>query len=354
MKNCKECGNPNDDSSSFCKECGATLNSEQVKQSRTIHKGETNSKQGKKSRNILFALIAVIVIGLFTGYQVLAKKYSEEAVIEQFNTALMEKDTVGLKQLIHPRDSRLKVNDQSFTALFALIDKEPSLIQDIERTLRKEELEESLFSLRTEGKHYGLFNRYIVDAHGYFITVKDNGEDTKIYLNENEIGALDNVDETKEFGPFLGGIYTVKGLNGTGDQEMKDAVNVKLSGTVMKQDVTLNTVVLEEEPEEPEEVKERTVIKEVIREVPVSRGGSYYLIPDSDYYYLSYGDISSFTTGELRLARNEIYARYGYIFDSKDLQKYFSSQAWYSPNPNYDGQLTSLEKDNVDFIKSYE
>ena len=76
----------------------------------------------------------------------LSKKYSEEVVIEQFKLALIKKDKAMLKELIVPTDSRLKVNDQSLDALFTLIDKEPSLIQEIESSLREEGLGNNLFS----------------------------------------------------------------------------------------------------------------------------------------------------------------------------------------------------------------
>ena len=52
----------------------------------------------------------ILVIGVFTSYQMLSKKYSEEAVIEQFRVALTKKDKSMLKELIVPTDSRLKVN----------------------------------------------------------------------------------------------------------------------------------------------------------------------------------------------------------------------------------------------------
>ncbi|MFS0576640.1 YARHG domain-containing protein [Sporosarcina sp. 179-K 3D1 HS] len=52
--------------------------------------------------------------------------------------------------------------------------------------------------------------------------------------------------------------------------------------------------------------------------------------------------------------RNEIYARSGYFFESKELQSYLVSQSWYYPDPFYDGSLTELEKHNVHFIKSFE
>ena len=92
----------------------------------------------------------------------------------------------------------------------------------------------------------------------------------------------------------------------------------------------------------------------MIREVPVNSGYGYYLLPHSSYSYLNYSDIAGFSKGELRLARNEIYARHGFIFQSDDLRAYFNSQDWYIPDSSYSGNLSSIEKSNVDFIKSYE
>ncbi|MFN2502543.1 MAG: YARHG domain-containing protein [Pyrinomonadaceae bacterium] len=58
---------------------------------------------------------------------------------------------------------------------------------------------------------------------------------------------------------------------------------------------------------------------------------------------------------DLRLLRNEIYARRGRIFKDKDLQKYFESQAWYKPNPDFkDDQLTEIEVKNLAKIREAE
>ncbi|RJS60615.1 YARHG domain-containing protein [Bacillus sp. PK3_68] len=237
-----------------------------------------------------------------------------------------------------------------------LIDKEPSLVQDIEESLHNEGLGSNLFYLREDGKHYGLFKRYVVDTPGYFIHTDSTSEGTTVYLNDNEIGVLDKAKEAQEFGPFLAGSYKVKGMKKSAAGSTEDEVVLELAGTKIEKEITLNTGNSEEETEK-EEVKEKTVVKEVIREVaPKSSQASYsyYLIPHSDYAYLTYDDLSGLSKSELRLARNEIYARHGYIFNSKDLQNYFSSQSWYSPNPGYGGSLSSVEKHNVDFIKSFE
>jgi len=58
---------------------------------------------------------------------------------------------------------------------------------------------------------------------------------------------------------------------------------------------------------------------------------------------------------ELRLLRNEIYARRGRFFQTLWLQQYFGSQAWYDPKEDFkDEQLTGKDKTNVETIVAYE
>ncbi|WP_257143997.1 YARHG domain-containing protein [Bacillus sp. AFS002410] len=79
-----------------------------------------------------------------------------------------------------------------------------------------------------------------------------------------------------------------------------------------------------------------------------------YIIPDSNLRKLTNEDLSKLTSSELRLARNEIYARHGFVFQSSDLTIYFTSKSWYSPNPAYNGALSDVEKYNLNLIKSKE
>lgn len=85
--------------------------------------------------------------------------------------------------------------------------------------------------------------------------------------------------------------------------------------------------------------------------------GEEYILPYSNIEYLSDDDVNMLSKEELRLARNEIFARYGYVFQSEDLQEYFSSKSWYIPD--YTGNisedmLNDYEKANLYLIKSYE
>jgi len=70
---------------------------------------------------------------------------------------------------------------------------------------------------------------------------------------------------------------------------------------------------------------------------------------------LQEGTLGDMFAEDLRVLRNEIYARHGRIFKDVDLQKYFESQAWYKPNPDFkDDQLNEIEAANLAKIKSAE
>lgn len=58
---------------------------------------------------------------------------------------------------------------------------------------------------------------------------------------------------------------------------------------------------------------------------------------------------------ELRLLRNEVYARHGRQFQAPWLAQYFFSQPWYTPDENFkDEQLSGADKQNVETIVRYE
>ena len=58
---------------------------------------------------------------------------------------------------------------------------------------------------------------------------------------------------------------------------------------------------------------------------------------------------------ELRLLRNEIYARHGRSFQAPWLSQYFFSQPWYRQNENFkDEDLSGTDKQNVETIVAYE
>jgi hypothetical protein len=58
---------------------------------------------------------------------------------------------------------------------------------------------------------------------------------------------------------------------------------------------------------------------------------------------------------ELRLLRNEVYARHGRQFQAAWLSQYFFSQEWYQPSDSFkDEDLSGADKQNVETIVAYE
>ncbi len=85
---------------------------------------------------------------------------------------------------------------------------------------------------------------------------------------------------------------------------------------------------------------------------------SEWIFPDSSERRLTDADIAGMSKAQLRLARNEIYARHGRIFRAQDLKDYFNSRTWYNgtvaPNNFKEDTLNEVERANVNFLKAAE
>jgi hypothetical protein len=82
-----------------------------------------------------------------------------------------------------------------------------------------------------------------------------------------------------------------------------------------------------------------------------------YIFKDSDKVYLTEDDVKNLSKDQLGLARNEIFARHGYVFTDDEYKKYFSSKSWYVPNPSYDGSdstLNQYEIANYQLLQAWE
>ena len=83
-----------------------------------------------------------------------------------------------------------------------------------------------------------------------------------------------------------------------------------------------------------------------------------YIIPFSDTRLLVFNDLIGFDQVQLKIARNEIFARRGRIFESEELKLYFESKNWYTPlympDQFHDDLLSDIEKENALLIGEYE
>ncbi|MBX4260267.1 YARHG domain-containing protein [Clostridium estertheticum] len=82
-----------------------------------------------------------------------------------------------------------------------------------------------------------------------------------------------------------------------------------------------------------------------------------YIFSKSSSENLLESDVSKLVKGDLSLARNEIFARHGFVFKSEPFKSYFNNKSWYKQNSLFKGtdpELNAKELYNVNLILKYE
>lgn len=82
------------------------------------------------------------------------------------------------------------------------------------------------------------------------------------------------------------------------------------------------------------------------------------ILPESDSRLLTQKDIEGLSLQQINYAKNEIYARHGRKFASKELQNYFNAQSWYHGTVDAadfnESVLSDVEKKNAEFLAEVE
>ena len=107
--------------------------------------------------------------------------------------------------------------------------------------------------------------------------------------------------------------------------------------------------------------------REKVKGVKFSAGNKYkkcynnyteYVCPGSDTSKLSPYDLRYLDAEELMIARNEIYARYGYVYTIAELREYFMNCSWYYPTVANGKlgliKLSATEEYNVKLLQAFE
>lgn len=115
------------------------------------------------------------------------------------------------------------------------------------------------------------------------------------------------------------------------------------------EDVTVDDTTIEDATDEnASDVDEEEVVDD-----------SEYILPHSNVQKLTRADLEGLSKEQLRLARNEIYARHGMIFGAQDLATYFATKTWYTPTVAYADfydqvTISEIEAANVALIVDVE
>jgi YARHG domain len=88
---------------------------------------------------------------------------------------------------------------------------------------------------------------------------------------------------------------------------------------------------------------------------PDASEGTPGIYPEGSTRLLTAADVEGLDLWDLKVMRNEIFARHGYIFKTKEMIQYFNQQDWYNPMfPDVSSKLSNIENKNVAFIKAFE
>lgn len=83
-----------------------------------------------------------------------------------------------------------------------------------------------------------------------------------------------------------------------------------------------------------------------------------YILSESNSRLIEYTEILDFDIETLNLAKNEIYARHGYIFDTDSIAKHFQKCKWYTPSVKSsefkDSVFNQYEIQNIKLLEDYE
>ncbi len=126
-----------------------------------------------------------------------------------------------------------------------------------------------------------------------------------------------------------------------------DEASVVEEPVVADEDQENSEVPAESEVDEESEISEEKGDDEV-EPIVEENLADEYILPDSDSKIYTADELLALSVEDLRIARNEIYARHGVIFESDDLATHFNNTSWYEPS----GVLAAEFDDSI--LNSYE
>ncbi|MGZ7148754.1 TcaA 3rd/4th domain-containing protein [Bacillus sp. BC08] len=411
MNVCTKCGTHFEEGVQFCQNCGKKMESRVVKK-----KMSSGTKVGITLLVLLFiAIVGLYVYG--SSYYTRAEQVDRMITIvqERDGEKLAEIITADDPAIIvtgeslMPLFSYIKENPSYVNEL------KEYLRQDEKRG---DGTERADFSLTKDGKYFFLFDRYKLKAKTYYTTLLSSEKGTSLKMNGKEIDKTDDKKFEKQYGPFLPGtqVFQSEYKNDYVKLSREEKVvlmkqgqnNVTIDLTLQGQYITVQTnapgatlyvnqkpvtalageeitwgpvatdgsttIYLERNGENGRETTkvetvtalpsynlpfqkkstEKTVVYNVTPPPTTRYVYNGFIFSDSDIRKLTSADLTYLSKEHLKIARNEIYARHGHIFQTKDMQAYFSKQSWYRENPYFTGKLTDIETYNVELIKARE
>lgn len=168
--------------------------------------------------------------------------------------------------------------------------------------------------------------------------------------------SVDKQKTTLLVGIVILALLAIAGAFVLGKSKGKDRVEEENPPIEQEEDVNVDADTSEDVEAD---VEEEVTPEETVPQEDASAGDAQYILPKSGTEKLTRADLEGLTKEQLRLARNEIYARHGMIFGVEDLDNYFATKSWYKPTVSFTDfdnkvEMSIVEELNIVLIQQVE
>ncbi len=340
---CKICGKEIPDNSASCKYCGAKL-----KKTTTDSRA---SKKGKARRTLMTVLLTILTVVLIfavgVGVVKVVKLLSSSNVSDEINKKAEEiinkKEEPTEEEIKKQEEEKAKAEEEAKQAEEAKAEEEKKKAEEEKKKAEEEKkkaeeekkkAEEEKKKGEEEKKQEG--ETEPVTPSGKYTLSVDKKETVatiehyrEIEYTINEKLASGVTVKSTEWKSSDTSIVTTEEVNGLCRAWGRKAGEATVTLTVTLSDgqkLTAQTKVTVKDPNAPEEGGEHVTPGPDT----ASKGSNSYVLADSSSKTYSKAELQKFSNFDLMIARNEIFARHGYIFTNATLKEYFESQSWYS------------------------
>lgn len=311
---CSHCGKAVRGDNLFCENCGNKIDNNQFVNANTTTKTAGGRENGTLLKRIIVGVVAcVLVVGLGSYIWNERNNYVFLDLEEYMDCDKDEWINRGFKE----KDGMLVSDDE---CIVVLLDGEKPYMLSVEKT----------------GDY---------SYHGIKTGMDKDEATTLIQQSYDEIADLEirNVFEHKTKKLWLSLCF---------DNDKVSSLDVSTEKDMILPDEAMDYSGDDEYTEETEpEVEEMP--EEIFDDTT-----SDYIIPYSDRERITESDIEYLSLQEINYAKNEIYARHGRKFKSRELNEYFNSKSWYcgtiDPEDFSEDMLSQVEKDNVKMLSELE
>lgn len=351
---CPCCGNEIGKEDLFCGNCGYDLSKkENYLESRVNNKSQQNNKiqpndilksltnlDKKKKRIIGIVFILIIVIGI-----VCKLMYKETDSLDNYDNLYYEESEY--KKFFENNYNEATAQDFDVDQRIKYLKKDYKEIDD-DIDDKQYHLDDSHENLEIYVSKDGNINKIKVDKNK-----KDQDCDREYYYdNYGDLFYTHAYNEEHEYEMYYyNGDTLIKYIKDNGSYDYKKIPENKWSYFTLEEGKDLYELYHNDYDEDNDDYSYND---------EDNFSSTDYILLNSDSRYIDKSELSSLSQWQLRLARNEIYARYGYTFEDEELQKYFLNKSWYEEDSSInkdtwsDDSLNEYEKANRDLIVSYE